>query len=315
MRSIYDMKVTEPTQDIVGSARAEFSQRVKTYFEDLQATICSALEELDGNARFGRDEWKRSEGGGGLTCVLEEGAVFEKAGVGVSTVFGTMPESIAHMLNMAPTEFFATGISLVIHPRSPMIPTVHMNYRYFERGGRDSWLGGGSDLTPYYLFEQDARHFHSTLKQACDRVDPSFYPQFKKWCDEYFFIKHRNETRGVGGIFFDYLRGDAEKHFALARAGGDAFLESYIPIVSRRMHEPWGEQERSWQLLRRGRYVEFNLVYDRGTTFGLETQGRIESILMSLPPHADWRYNVQPQPGTREAALVDVLNHPREWVD
>jgi coproporphyrinogen III oxidase len=308
------MRITQPTYKILESAQAEFSQRVKAYFESLQTTICSALEELDGKAKFGKDAWERGEGGGGLTCVLEDGAVFEKAGIGVSTVFGPMPESIARKLNVEPTDFFATGISLVIHPRNPMVPTVHMNYRYFERGGGDSWFGGGSDLTPYYLFEQDARHFHNALKQACDSVDASFYHQFKKGCDDYFFIKHRNEARGVGGIFFDYLRGDSEKHFALARAGGDAFLESYIPIVKRRMHEPWGEQERNWQLLRRGRYVEFNLVYDRGTTFGLETQGRIESILMSLPPHADWRYNVEPRADSRETALVEVLRNPKDWL-
>ena len=308
------MTGVQPIQEAPEVAAAELSRRVKAYFEGLQTTICSALEEIDGKATFGSDAWERSEGGGGLTRVLEEGAVFEKAGVGVSTVFGSMPESMARKMNVEATGFFATGISLVVHPRSPMVPTVHMNYRYFERSNGDSWFGGGSDLTPYYLFEEDAGHFHSTLKQVCDSVAPTYYPRFKKWCDEYFFIKHRNESRGVGGIFFDYMRDDSEKHFALARAGGDVFLQSYLPIVRRRMNEPWGDHERNWQLLRRGRYVEFNLVYDRGTTFGLETQGRIESILMSLPPHADWRYNVQPQPGTREATLVEVMKNPRDWL-
>ena len=300
-------------ETLAGARGAELSLRVKQYLERLQSGICSALEVLDGKARFGTDLWERSGGGGGVTRVLEDGAVFEKAGVGVSTVFGLMPESIARKMNTEGSNFFVTGISVVVHPRSPMVPTVHMNYRYFEWSKGDSWFGGGSDLTPYYLVDEDAVHFHSTLKRACDTVDTTYYPRFKKWCDEYFFIKHRQEARGVGGIFFDYLREDPEKHFALARAGGDAFLESYLPIVERRMGEPWGDDERRWQLLRRGRYVEFNLVYDRGTTFGLETQGRIESILMSLPPHADWRYNVDPQPGTREAALVEILKHPKDW--
>lgn len=308
------MSTGQPTEDPSAMVTAEFSQRVRAYFEGLQDVICSSVEEIDAKGVFVADRWERPEGGGGLTKVLEEGAVFEKAGVNTATVYGTMPASIARRMNVEAGGFHATGISLVIHPCSPMVPTVHMNYRYFERSDGDSWFGGGSDLTPSYLFEEDAIHFHSTLKTACDSVDATCYPQFKKRCDEYFFIPHRKETRGIGGIFFDYLRGDAEKHFALVRAGGDAFRTSYLPIVLRRMLEPWGEQERNWQLHRRGRYVEFNLVYDRGTTFGLETQGRVESILMSLPPHADWPYNIQPQPGTREAALVDVLKNPKDWL-
>ena len=296
-----------------GPGKADFSLRVRQYLERLQSTICTALEELDGTGMFGRDRWERSGGGGGLTRILEDGSVFEKAGVSVSTVFGRMPEPVARRMDTEVSDFFATGISLVVHPRSPMVPTVHLNYRYFEKAGGDSWFGGGSDLTPCYVFPEDAVHFHSTLKRACDGVDMTYYPRFKKWCDEYFFIRHRREVRGIGGIFFDYVKGDPERHFALVKAGGDAFLESYLPIVKRRTDEPWGDRERSWQLLRRGRYVEFNLVYDRGTTFGLETEGRVESILMSLPPRADWRYNVHPQPGTREAALIEVLRHPKEW--
>ena len=296
------------------SQTMEISRRAREYFEELQETICSTLKKVDGSGTFGSDAWKREEGGGGLTRVMEEGTVFEKAGVNTSTVFGVMTEEMARRMKIDPARFYATGISLVIHPRSPMIPTVHMNYRYIEHGDEDSWFGGGSDLTPYYLFEEDVASFHGTLKRACDTVDRSYYPLLKRWCDEYFFIKHRQEARGVGGIFFDYMRGDPEKHFALARAAGQAFLESYVPIVRKRMGEPWGEPERNWQSIRRGRYVEFNLVYDRGTTFGLETRGRIESILMSLPPHVDWRYNVQPQPGSREAALVDVLKNPRDWL-
>jgi len=295
-------------------AYSELAHRAKEYFEQLQSTICVAIEDLDGKARFGSDPWNRPEGGGGLTRVLQNGGVFEKAGVGVSTVFGMMPESIAARMNINPSAFFATGISLVFHPTNPMVPTVHMNYRYFEKEDGDRWFGGGSDLTPYYLFPEDAIHFHSTLRSACDSIDQSYYRRFKKWCDEYFFIKHRQEERGIGGIFFDYLRDDPEKGFGLAQAGGNAFLSSYVPIVKRRLNEPWGEPERNWQLVRRGRYVEFNLVYDRGTLFGLETGGRVESILMSLPPHVDWAYDVGPFHGSREAELLDLLRHPRDWV-
>ncbi len=291
-----------------------FAERVRGYFEVLQTTICSALEKVDGTGKFAEDSWRHAEGGGGLTWVLEDGAVFEKAGVNTSTVFGMMPEGLANKMKVEPQKFLATGISLVIHPRSPMVPTVHANYRYFEQADGDEWFGGGSDLTPYYLHEEDAVTFHMTLKRACDPHDALFYPRFKQWCDEYFFIRHRSETRGVGGIFFDYLRGDRDKHYAFVQSAGNAFLDSYIPIVMKRKDEPWSEHERTWQLLRRGRYVEFNLVYDRGTTFGLETQGRTESILMSLPPQVQWRYNVSPKPGTREAQLIDILQHPRDWV-
>jgi coproporphyrinogen III oxidase len=292
-----------------------FAQHVREYFEVLQGTICSSLEEVDGRARFAGDSWERPEGGGGLTRVLEEGEVFEKAGVNTSTVFGIIPEKLARTMNVPPVRFCATGISLVIHPRSPMVPTVHANYRYFEQANGDSWFGGGTDLTPYYIYEEDIIHFHTTLQRACDAHDAEFYKRFKTWCDEYFFIKHRGESRGVGGIFFDYLRGDREKHFLFVQSAGNAFLEAYLPIVKRRKDLPWGERERHWQLVRRGRYVEFNLVYDRGTTFGLETQGRIESVLMSLPPLVQWRYNNVPNPGTREALLIDLLTHPKNWVE
>lgn len=289
------------------------AHRAQVYFEQLQQEICTALEGVDQSKGFTNDTWARPGGGGGLARVLEDGAVFEKAGVNTSTVFGRLPESMAKRMNVPASEFFATGVSLVIHPRSPMIPTVHANYRYFQRADGDAWFGGGSDLTPYYPFDEDIIHFHRTLKEACDKSDPEFYPRFKKWCDEYFHIAHRDEARGVGGIFFDDLRGDSEKHFALVQSAGDAFLDAYLPIVERRKNENWGEQEREWQLVRRGRYVEFNLVYDRGTTFGLETQGRAESILMSLPPAVQWRYNVAP-PGPREARLVELLRHPRKWI-
>lgn len=287
--------------------------KVKSYFEDYQRMICSALEEIDRRGKFIEDHWDRPEGGGGTTRVLEEGLVFEKAGVNTSTVFGKLPETLAAKMQTPPTHFFATGVSLVLHPRSPKIPTVHANFRYFEKADGDAWFGGGTDLTPYYPFEDDVRHFHRVLKGACDLHSVDLYPRFKKWCDEYFFIKHRKEARGVGGLFFDYLRGDLEQHFAFVQSVADVFLEAYTPIVNKRIHEPWGDRERDWQLYRRGRYAEFNLVYDRGTLFGLETNGRVESILMSLPPVAYWRYNVKPDPGSPEASLLEYLVSPREW--
>ena len=296
------------------------AERTRAYFKQLQETICDALETFEPEKRFSEDRWEKADGrhseksgGGGLTQVLEGGKVFEKAGVATSTVFGGLPETLALKMGVPPTTFYATGVSLIIHPQSPMVPTVHANFRYFEQAHGDCWFGGGSDLTPFYLFDEDVRHFHSSLKQACDLHNAEYYPRFKKWCDEYFYIKHREETRGVGGIFFDYLRGDAEEYFAFVRSAADAFLDSYLPLVRKRLNEPWGEQERMWQLQRRGRYVEFNLVYDRGTTFGLETKGRIESILMSLPPKVEWHYNVQPEAHSREAKLVEVLKSPKEW--
>jgi coproporphyrinogen III oxidase len=289
-------------------------QRVQAFMEGMQSAMCSELEKLDGEKTFGADAWKREGGGGGLTRVLEGGAVFEKAGVNSSTVFGTLPDSLARKMNTKAERFRATGISLVLHPRSPMVPTVHANFRYLEMDDKDAWFGGGADLTPCYLFEEDVVHFHKTLKDACDKHDISYYPRFKKWCDEYFHIPHRGECRGVGGLFFDYLRGSLENDFMFVRSVAESFLDAYLPIVHKRLDEPWDEPERRWQLLRRGRYVEFNLVYDRGTVFGLETRGRAESVLMSLPPLAKWDYNVKPAEESREATLVDVLQNPREWI-
>lgn len=254
------------------------------------------------------------QGGGGTTRILQNGAIFEKAGINVSAVTSTLTKTLARRLNVSPQEIFASGISLVLHPFSPMIPSVHLNLRYLECANGDAWFGGGTDLTPYYLFEDDACHFHQTFKTVCDRHDASAYRRFKKWCDEYFFLKHRGEARGVGGIFFDYQRENLERMFSFIQEVGITFLEAYIPIVERRRNEPWGGREKTWQLIRRGRYVEFNLIYDRGTLFGLETKGRIESIFMSLPPEVKWMYDHVPEMNSREAKLLEALKAPREWI-
>jgi coproporphyrinogen III oxidase len=292
-------------------------KHTQEFFSYLQDSICSALEEADGSAHFREDRWQREGGGGGRTRVMEEGAVFEKAGVNFSAVEGILPEDFAKKIgqdlkNAEGREFFATGISLVLHPRNPYVPTVHANFRYLEKGSA-SWFGGGTDLTPYYPFREDVLHFHRTLKEACDRHAADYYPRFKKWCDEYFLIKHRNETRGVGGIFFDYQEGDMEQLFAFVKDAGQTFLPAYLPIVERRRHHTYSEREREFQLIRRGRYAEFNLVYDRGTIFGLETRGRTESILMSLPPLARWVYDYRPQPGSREAEAWEYFK-AQDWL-
>ncbi len=288
--------------------------RAETLFRKLQDEITAALEILDGSEKFFQETWERPGGGGGQTRILKEGSVFEKAGVNFSAVHGDAPESTAEN----GITFFATGISLVLHPRSPKIPTVHANFRYFEQTNQHAWFGGGMDLTPYYLDEEDAFHFHRTIKTACDKHDPSYYPRFKKWCDEYFYIKHREETRGIGGIFFDNLSAptvrELENIFAFVEDAAYSFLPAYVPIVEKHRDEHYTEDEKHWQLLRRGRYVEFNLVYDRGTRFGLETNGRTESILMSLPTVARWEYDAHPSPGSPEAKLEAVLKNPREWI-
>jgi coproporphyrinogen III oxidase len=291
--------------------------QTQEFFSGLQDKICRALEVTDGKAKFREDQWHREGGGGGRTRVMEGGAIFEKAGVNFSAVAGTLPEEFAKKIGEGVAdadgcEFFATGVSLVLHPYNPYIPTVHANFRFLEKG-RASWFGGGTDLTPYYPFREDVVHFHQTLKEACDRHDKNHYPRFKKWCDEYFFIKHRNETRGVGGIFFDYLQGDTEKIFAFVKEAGEAFLPAYLPLVEKRREYEFGEREKSFQLIRRGRYVEFNLVYDRGTTFGLETRGRTESILMSLPPHASWVYDYHPESHSPEAVAWTFFT-PQQWL-
>ena len=293
-----------------------------TYIRDLQDRICKGLEEIDGSAQFQEDLWERPEGGGGRTRVIQEGAVFEKGGVNTSAVHGPLPKSMQAYFGVGESNFFACGLSLVLHPKNPMVPTVHANWRYFElydlEGKRiDAWFGGGQDLTPYYLFEQDAQHFHETCKTACDAHDPAFYTKFKARCDDYFWNEHRQEARGVGGLFFDYCKATPERSleewYQFVTQVGNSFLDAYLPIVSKRKDLPYSPAQRDWQEIRRGRYVEFNLVHDKGTLFGLKTNGRIESILMSLPPHVQWVYDHQPLKGSAEAALLDVLATPREW--
>jgi len=278
----------------------------------LQEEIVGTLARADGAATFSHDTWDRPGGGGGVARVLSEGRLLEKAGVNVSRVHGKLSPQMAQRLPGDGDDFSAVGLSLVLHPRSPMVPTAHMNVRLLVHG-RKAWFGGGADLTPYYLFDEDAAHFHRTWKAACDRHDPAWYPRFKKTCDDYFFLRHRGERRGVGGIFFEDLGGDPGRELAFVGEVGRAFLPAWEPIAERRRGLPWGDRERAWQEIRRGRYVEFNLVYDRGTVFGLETGGRTESILMSLPPRVRWVYDHHPEPASEEARLVEVLREPRQW--
>lgn len=318
-------------------------QRISQFMQQLQDEICQGLETADGLGKFIEDSWQRPEGGGGRSRVMREGKVFEQGGVNFSEVWGKhLPPSIlTQRPEAAGHEFYATGTSMVLHPRNPYIPTVHLNYRYFE-AGPVWWFGGGMDLTPYYPFAEDAAHWHQTAKATCDRHHQEYYPTFKRWCDEYFWLKHRGETRGVGGIFFDYQdgkgqlyrgsdsEGEAAKYsegigavnernweelFAFSQDCGKSFLNAYLPIVERRRNLEYGDRERNFQLYRRGRYVEFNLVYDRGTIFGLQTNGRTESILMSLPPLVRWEYGYQPEPNTPEAELYEVFLKPQDWVN
>ena len=294
---------------------------VRTYLLDLQDKVCAELAGVDGGPQFREDAWQRPQGGGGRTRILTEGAVFEQAGVGFSHVYGERlpPSASARRPELAGRSFEVMGVSLVIHPRNPYVPTSHCNVRFFvaDSPGQEPlwWFGGGLDLTPYYGFEEDAVHWHSTACRACAPFGVDWYPRFKHWCDEYFFIRHRGEARGIGGIFFDDLSEPGfDQSFAFLRAVGDCFLDAYLPIVERRKTMPYGERERDFQLYRRGRYVEFNLVYDRGTLFGLQSGGRPESILMSLPPLVRWRYDWQPQPGSAEARLHEEFLKPRDWI-
>lgn len=293
------------------------------YIKNLQSTITLALESIDEAAKFHEDVWERPEGGGGRTRIIENGKVFEKGGVNISAVYGKLPDTMQQMFGVGEADFFACGLSLVIHPKNPFVPTVHANWRYFEMYDTDGtiinqWFGGGQDLTPYYLFEEDAIHFHTICKTACDKYHPDFYPNYKKRCDEYFRNTHRNEARGIGGLFFDYLKATDEmsmqQWYHFVTEVGNSFLDAYVPIVERRKDIRYTTENRTWQEIRRGRYVEFNLVHDKGTLFGLKTNGRIESILMSLPPHVQWVYNHQPEPGSEEEKLLRVLQEPKEWV-
>lgn len=316
--------------------------RVSSFMKGLQDSICQGLEELDGKAKFQQDEWIRPEGGGGRSRVIVDGDYFDKGGVNFSEVQGSQlpPAILRHHPEVAGHNFYATGTSMVLHPKNPYAPTVHLNYRYFE-AGPVWWFGGGLDLTPYYGFAEDAKHLHVTLKAACDRHNPHYYPVFKQWCDDYFYLKHRGETRGVGGIFFDYQDGQDvlyknsndsttaqvmsdeagdqprtwEEIFAFVNSCGNAFLPAYTPIANRRRHMEFGDREKQWQLYRRGRYVEFNLVYDRGTIFGLQTNGRTESILMSLPPLVRWDYCYSPEPNSPEAQLHETFLKPQDWAN
>ncbi len=294
------------------------------YIDGLQNRICAALEEIDGSGKFVEDAWQRPEGGGGKTRVIADGNVFEKGGVNTSVVFGDVSEAMKTQLKIDGAKWFACGLSLVLHPLNPFVPTVHCNYRMFELYNEkdeviDRWFGGGTDLTPYYLFEEDAKHFHQTYKNVCDEFDLNFYPTFKKDCDDYFVNSHRNnERRGIGGIFYDYQRAN-EKHdvkfwIDFGKSCGDAFIPSYVPIVEKRKICSFTAKNKYWQEIRRGRYTEFNLIHDRGTLFGLKTNGRTESILISLPPTVRFDYNYQPAPGSEEEKLQKVFLNPVDWI-
>jgi len=294
---------------------------VKDYLLELQDGICDALADLDGGARFREDAWDRPGGGGGRTRVLANGGLFEQGGINFSHVFGDRlpPSASAVRPELAGRGFQAMGVSLVVHPKNPYVPTSHMNVRFFiaERAGDEPvwWFGGGFDLTPYYGFDEDALHWHRTARAACAPFGPEVYPRYKRWCDEYFYLKHRDEPRGIGGLFFDDLNaGGFGQSFAMMRSVGDHYLPAYVPICERRRGMVYGERERAFQKYRRGRYVEFNLVYDRGTLFGLQSGGRTESILMSLPPEVSWRYDWHPEPGSPEAVLYERYLKPRDWI-
>jgi coproporphyrinogen III oxidase len=300
-----------------------FREAWTSFILDLQTRICTAMEDIDGKETFLSETWGREGGGGGLTRVIAGGAVFEKGGVNTSVVEGLVTDPMKTQLKMEGHSWFAAGLSLVLHPLNPYVPTTHANWRYFELYDADGqvldrWFGGGADLTPYYLFNEDARHFHSTLKNALDPFGQERYPAYKQWCDDYFSNTHREkEMRGIGGIFYDHLRPTTllEPDFLLAfqKASAEAFLPAYLPIVHKRLDHPYGPAEQEWQEIRRGRYVEFNLLHDRGTLFGLKTNGRTESILMSLPPRARWGYKYEPKAGSPEADLLDACKHPRQW--
>ena len=301
-------------------------RKMEQMLREAQISITESIEKIDGGAKFHEDAWLRAEGGGGRSRVLADGKVWEKAGVNLSVVYGSMaPQALAAATERSGNRpepgpdgkvpFFAAGLSCVMHPRNPKCPTMHFNYRYFETDGGIWWFGGGQDITPAYVNEDDMKHFHGSLKEVCDKHDPEYYPKFKKWADEYFKIQHRGETRGLGGIFFDDLDDrDPDEIFEFVKDLSNNVVNAYGPIIEKHKDDEFTQKEKEWQLMRRGRYVEFNLVYDRGTIFGLKTGGRIESILMSLPETARWEYDNQPEPGTPEADFIDATKNPREWV-
>jgi coproporphyrinogen III oxidase len=294
-------------------------EQVATDYQTIQDKICLALEQCDGKGKFDEEVWERDGGGGGRTRILHNGNIIERGGVNFSAVHGSLPEVMKKALKVEQNEFFATGVSIVIHPNHPLVPIIHMNIRYFEMPGSEvRWFGGGIDLTPHYIFDEDARFFHNYLKTTCDKFSPDFYPRFKTWADDYFFIKHRNETRGIGGIFYDKLTADEklgwEQVFEFSKAVGRSFAPIYTELVNRNRNKEFTDMQQQWQYQRRSRYAEFNLVYDAGTKFGLETNGRIESILMSLPPTAKWVYNFQAQPGSEEEKTLSLLKKGINWV-
>jgi coproporphyrinogen III oxidase len=294
-------------------------ENIAEYFKTLQNTICEAIENTDGKGKFREDLWQHHSGGGGRTRVITDGNIIAKGGVNFSAVSGEVSEALQKQLKLTEkTDYFATGVSIVQHPVSPMVPIIHMNVRYFEMANGISWFGGGIDLTPHYVVDEDARWFHKQLKAACDEHSADYYPKYKEWADNYFFIPHRGETRGVGGIFFDYLKPDNEKSkediFAFVKSVGESFAPIYTHLMAKNSSMPYGERETNWQMLRRGRYVEFNLVWDRGTKFGLETNGRTESILMSLPPVANWVYDYQPEAASLEEKTLGLLKKGINWV-
>ncbi|MDN5213957.1 oxygen-dependent coproporphyrinogen oxidase [Fulvivirgaceae bacterium BMA12] len=292
--------------------------KISEWFKSLQSEICHDLETADGKGKFLADPWERKGGGGGLTRAFSDGKIIEKGGVNFSAVHGKTPENILKALKLPESDFYASGVSIVLHPKSPMVPIIHMNVRYFEMSDGTWWFGGGIDLTPHYVDEKDALFFHQTLKEVCDRHHPDYYPAFKKWADDYFYIKHRHETRGIGGIFFDQLSDNEgfskEQRFNFVQDVGKAFAPIYTQLMTANHALPFGEEELKWQRLRRGRYVEFNLVWDKGTKFGLDTDGRTESILMSMPPQANWIYNYIPENGSPEAATLEKLKKDIDWV-
>jgi coproporphyrinogen III oxidase len=307
-------------RNVNGKPSMPLKEEIRDWLKSLQDNICAQLEQADGKARFISDVWERPGGGGGNSKVITNGAIIEKGGVNFSAVWGRTPEATLKSLGLASSEqidFFATGVSIVMHPSNPMVPIIHMNVRYFEMSNGTWWFGGGIDLTPHYVQEEDARYFHQRLKEICDQHHPSYYSEFKKWADEYFFIRHRNETRGIGGIFFDYLKDEngftKQSRFDFIKSVGNGFAPLYTYLMRKNYTHSFSEKEKQWQFLRRGRYVEFNLVWDRGTKFGLETDGRTESILMSLPPQANWVYNFQPEANSAEAKTLSLLKKGIDW--